>query len=410
MRAALLVTAFLVLAAPAHAGQIVFSRDSGADQMQLWTMNDRGRGARLLVGNEPLGLSTLREAAVSRDGRTIAFSGHTNRNAGTFGGQFHYGVNATGLYLWRSGQIRRVTGDPAPCNGCSTFETKPSLTPEGDTVTAETFFSNAQSGNFGRLLVRPGGGGDANVFATACDDTSLDDPAAAPRGNRIAYVGCGDDVLVAGPGRADERAAHTVRRRGQFAPETSSPAWSPDGSRLVAVDRPGDETTEIWTFAADGSDQRLVLTAPAGIAIRTVTWMGAGRLLFDVNFDNGTDLWTVPTGCSACAFPAGVTRLTNNGTSRDPAWTPAARIGGSPLTSVRAVRARRGIALRLRLTEAARVRITVGRAGTVTRRLRAGTRTVRITRVRGRALRPGRYRVVIRVTGAPARRLTVRAR
>jgi hypothetical protein len=30
MRAALLVTAFLVLAATAHAGQIVFSRDSGA--------------------------------------------------------------------------------------------------------------------------------------------------------------------------------------------------------------------------------------------------------------------------------------------------------------------------------------------------------------------------------------------
>jgi hypothetical protein len=105
-----------------------------------------------------------------------------------------------------------------------------------------------------------------------------------------------------------------------------------------------------------------------------------------------------------------VTRLTNTGTSRDPAWTPAARIGGGPLTSARAVRAARGIALRLGLSRAARVRIAVGRAGTVTRRLRAGTRTVRIARVRGRALRPGRYRVVVRVAGAPAWRLTVRAR
>jgi hypothetical protein len=199
-----------------------------------------------------------------------------------------------------------VTGDPAPCNGCSTFETKPSLAPDGRTFTAESFLSVAQVGSFARLLVRP-------------------------------------------------RAAAASTRR--------SSAWSPDGSRLVAVDRPGDQTTEVWTFNADGSDQRLVLTAPAGVAIRTVTYMGAGRLLFDVNFDNGTDLWSVPASCSACAFPAGMTRVTNNGTSRDPAWTPAARIGGSPLTSVRAVRVGRGLALRLRLTEAARVRIVVGRAG-----------------------------------------------
>jgi hypothetical protein len=74
---------------PRRPGRIVFSRDSGEDQMQLWTMSDRGGSARLLQDNVPLGLSTLREAAVSRDGRTIAFSGHTNRNAGTFDGQVH---------------------------------------------------------------------------------------------------------------------------------------------------------------------------------------------------------------------------------------------------------------------------------------------------------------------------------
>ena len=403
MRATLLAVILLLCAAvPAQAGQVVFSRDSG-ELRELWVMDDSGGNARLLVDNVALGMTELREPAASADGRTVAFTGTTPRNAGTFDGQFHYGINATGLYLWRSGKVRRVTGAPAQCAGCSSFETTPSITPGGGTVTAETFFSTASVGNFGRLLVRPPGGGEAQQFATACEETAVGDPAAAPRGNAVAYVGCDANVLVSGPGRAGEHPAHFVAARGDFAPETRSPAWSPDGSRLAAIDRPGDETTEVWTFGADGSDPRLVLTAPKGVGIRTVTYMGPSRLLFDVAYDNGTDLWTAPTSCAACAFPAGVKRLTNNGMSHDPAWTPGT-IGGAP--TVKALKAKRALKLRLTLPRAATVKFTVRGFGTVRRKVKAGTHTVRIAK----GIARGRYRVTVRVPGFKARKITARAR
>ena len=91
-----------------------------------------------------------------------------------------------------------------------------------------------------------------------CDDTDLDDAAISPRdAGLVAYVGCDAQIVV-----SPAQVAHPVVPRGDFAPAARSPAWSPDGSRLASIDLPGDETTEIWTYRPDGSDARLVLTAP----------------------------------------------------------------------------------------------------------------------------------------------------
>lgn len=268
LRAAILL---LSLAAPVQAGQVLFSRDSG-DLRELWVMDDNGRNARLLVDNVPLGMTELREPAASVDGRTVAFTGTTPRNVGTFDGQFHYGINATGLYLWRSGKVRRITGDPAPCRLLLVRDDAVDQ-PGGGTVTAETFFSTARVGNFGRLLLRPPGGGEAQQFATACEETAVGDPAAAPRGG----VGCDGDVRVSGPARAGERPAHFVAGRGDFAPDTRSPAWSPGGSRLAAVDLPGDETTEVWTLAPTGATRASCSPRPRGSgSAPSRTWGRAG--------------------------------------------------------------------------------------------------------------------------------------
>ena len=93
----------------------------------------------------------------------------------------------------------------------------------------------------------------------------------------MAYVGCGDSVLVSGADRAGEHPAHTVAARGDFAPVTTSPAWSPDGTRLAAIDRPGDETTELWTFAADGVGRTVRRKLKAGTSTVRIAGVSRGR-------------------------------------------------------------------------------------------------------------------------------------
>ena len=121
----------------------------------------------------------------------------------------------------------------------------------------------------------------------------------------------------------------------------------------------------------------------------------------DVAFDNGTDLWSVPASCSACAFPDGVKRVTDDGVSRDPAWTPVT------VRSFRVVarRARGALELRVTLSRPATVRFAVRGGPSVRRKLKAGTRAVRIAGVRR-----GRHRVTVRVPGEPALTVAARAR
>jgi hypothetical protein len=94
-------------------------------------------------------------------------------------------------------------------------------------------------------------------------------------------------------------------------------------------------------------------------------------------------------------------RVTDDGVSRDPAWTPAT----VSAFTVTALPARGALKLRVTLARAATVRFAIRGGRTVRRKLKAGTSTVRITGV-GR----GRHRVTARTPGEPARRVTARAR
>ena len=173
----------------------------------------------------------------------------------------------------------------------------------------------------------------------------------------------------------------------------------------------------MWTFRPDGGEARRILTAPAGTSIRTIAFLGAGRLLFDAHQGEASDLWTVALSCDSCAFPAGATQLTTGGRSFDPAWTPAAALaqpGASPVTKVKALRGtaapRRGIAVRIKLKRAATVRLAVGKLGTVQRKLKKGTHTVKVKRVGKRRLKRGvTYKVTVTVQGFDKQR-TVRVR
>ena len=71
---------------------------------------------------------------------------------------------------------------------------------------------------------------------------------------------------------------------------------------------------------------------------------------------------------------------------------------------VKAAKAKRGFALKLTLPLAAKVRFKAG-GKTVTRRVKAGTRTVKI-----RGLRPGRYTVRVKVPGFGTKKVKVRVR
>jgi Tol biopolymer transport system component len=78
----------------------------------------------------------------------------------------------------------------------------------------------------------------------------------SPDGSRIAYTawpgceGCDTEIRVVDPATGETRAIADGETN------ESSPGWSPDGSRIVFSRATADEESEIFTVAADGTDER----------------------------------------------------------------------------------------------------------------------------------------------------------
>jgi WD40 repeat protein len=142
-------------------------------------------------------------------------------------------------------------------------------------------------------------------------------PSLSPDGTRLAFTThptASDDVEIA-VARMDGGGMAAITDNAVF---DSSPSWSPDGRRIAfergpAGDDPGND---VWSMAADGTDQRQ-LTTTAGLD-EGPAWSPSGsRIAFTSTRSGGSDIWTMAADGSdqrpLAALP---------GTQESPDWQP----------------------------------------------------------------------------------------
>jgi hypothetical protein len=438
MRLRLLVAAALLafaiaLPATAYAGQIVYRHGEA-----IWVMDDDGSHARALIAPAAAQSNVLRDPSVVRDGGTIVFAAETERFKHTFTDPEtelftdHFGRFATGVWRWQGGRATRLSPPPAPCDDCTGRDQDPAAGEDGRVLFEHELCRGAVPTTCERTLRAFGAESEsATDLGQACGKEDYDAPrAVAPnpgKPSEIAYIGCADEdgferIWVSGERRSGERPIAQL-----VTDDTRSAlAWRPDGGLLVA--RAGGPPTDagLIALAPDGAGARRILEEPPGIVFNSPSFIGNDRIVFGATSDDGpANLYTVRADCRDCRFPGDVRQLTRDNVSAEPSWTPAGGVGrrgageSNPLVRVRVLRGRRaprrGVGLRITLRRAATVSIRVRRGklrlGSVNRRLRKGTSTVKLRRVGRRALRKRRrYNVRVAVAGFPAKTVRPRAR
>ena len=332
----------------AFAGQIVFTR-AGDDpgERDLWTMNDDGTNQRLLVarsdtptffvfqlGTDPFHVESLAEPSVDEGTGTVLFTGYFDAN-GTVGDGFNSfggaGARAEGLYKLEGGEVTRLSLDPAYIEMFFHFESEPESMGDGRVIFSNTACETeaiicSVALNTQQLGDLPDDGTvDRTNWGTKCDDELyVSSPAPNPvNANQIAYTGCwfgSYEMLVSGPDRAGERIVSTD----DWTQE--DPSWRADGQKLVAVEE--GTNSGIYEFNPGATnDKRRVVAAPRN-AVESPRYTDDGRIVFEGSTDtdgNGTldatNIYAVSATCTDCAFPGGVTQLTTDGLSFQPAWT-----------------------------------------------------------------------------------------
>lgn len=425
----LLFLAFPV--AEASAGQLVFMRGN-----QVWAMQDDGVRPRALIKRvDKTTFYELDEPAIAGDG-TVSFQGfnsqftqHYNDPSNAALG-VHYGFGATGLFEWDGGAPRRLSVPQSFCFNCTTLDTKAAPAADGRVFYEFQICLGAVGGASqpfrcdGEIRTVTRGKGADRAFGQACEGDSTDRPRVPtpnPRDPReIAYVGCEDGsgaerVFVSRARRAGERAIGTIATDG----DDPDLAWRPDGGEIVVRGLESDTVAGLYAFLPGGGSRTKVIDEPSGVVFDSPTYVGSRRIVFGARTSDGNaetpdprDLYSIPASCRGCAFPSAARRLTRDGKSSKPAWTPLSSF--SPVQGASARGRGRSLAVRVSLVRKAKLSVTVRRGsrrlGTVTRRLRAGRRSFRITRVRGRRLAPGRYALDVKAPRFPALTVTARVR
>ncbi len=277
-RLGVLAPALLVLvavaAAPASAGEVVFSSDRCYERephtytcfQGIWTVRDDGTGLRQLTFPPPDGSTVDTAPSWSPDGRWVLFRRpHLPRD---------YSNWTTTLQALspETGELRQV-GPEAPNPSFSEYGS-PDWSPSGDSIV----FSTAGSGIWTMTAA-----GTEMARLTAARDGG---PQFSPDGSRIAFVRASDerDEL----GNMGPPSLLTMARDGSdiapvFVGEPPAPggfrhpqiiyrvAWSPDGRRLAVAIR-----EDLYTVAAGGGELeprgKLGPSVSAGAPFAQLTW------------------------------------------------------------------------------------------------------------------------------------------
>ncbi len=350
----------LAVAAPAHAGQIVYPSGDG-----IWVMNDDGSAKRELVDSTQVpSMEYLGDPSVQPNGTEVAFDGRWNQ---AFYEQNHWGAapgmcggNCEGIYELVNGAVTRITNAPFDCGAqpCESQEINPRVARDGSV--AYVYQANvSEMGPSGwmpidaqsDLLARDSAGNHQTRWPTACDGT-------APSGkevtdadvlavnplvpSQIAYGNCQEttndgscvvdwttayDVIDSGAAQAtasDDVTYHSVADPNAQCLQDAGTRigdidFSPDATHMVEV-HGGSSGAGIYTYAAShngGATATQLMSIPSGWTFYGVRYIGSGRIGFTAGTSSDKiGLYTIPTTCTPAqcnvATGSGVTNLTGS--------------------------------------------------------------------------------------------------
>jgi hypothetical protein len=311
------LAALAASAAPALAGQIVYSTEPADGDAQIRVMNDDGSNDRLLVHEDDIpGAESVYNPYVSPNGDTVVFQARTP-SPGGYG--VYCGFRCSGIYAYSGGTITRISQDPTDCapgDLCLGLDVDPRITGGGGTLFYEMIYGEPGgqygtpqtiSTNYYRTMA-PGGGDEVEVPETSCGKGSNVTPNAAVDGQFATSTYClnGDYSLkVLDMNGAEE----TI---GFDDAEFADPVFRGDGEVLAGAEDGADPG--LWLYPRDGSNPH---------RLAAITWDSDHRPFYanptfvgsdTVAFIHGDTIRTVPTSCDSCAVgsadtlasPAGV--------------------------------------------------------------------------------------------------------
>ena len=247
-----------------------------------------GRERRVLSRPDPRSLGDV-DPRFAPDGRSIVFVRATNETTRDV-----YRVASDG------GTPERLTFDNRKINGLAWSR-------DGERL----LFTSTRSGMYGLWSLDPGGGG---LRQLALGNEAVQQPATAPGIDAIAF----EHWIHRSRLRLIDLASGTDEDAGRRLGSTrwdSSPAWSPDGTRIAfGSNRSGPHA--IWVSRADGSDAAAIADF-AGAFIDNPAWSPDGRsIAFDGSPDGTSAVFVVPADGGT---PRRVTRGRHD--SRRPSWS-----------------------------------------------------------------------------------------
>ena len=190
-------------------------------------------------------------------------------------------------------------------------ETQPSFAPDG------TRFAWVDMYRDHRLVVTDVQTGEVTILAP---DLAASSPAWSPDATTIVFAGGDPDPRAVGshlysvPADGGEPVQLT-----SGPPEDATPAWSPDGTTIAFARVPAaGGPQELWFMAADGSDQRRMIAAPAGVHVENGEWSpDGGRFAAEAIVDGNHDIYVADIDSRTGA------RLTDDpAADTSPTWSP----------------------------------------------------------------------------------------
>ena len=300
------VVALAATAAPALAGQIVYSTEPADGDSQIRVMDDDGSNDRLLVHEDDIpGAEAVYKPYVSPDGATVVFQARTP-SPGGYG--VYCGFRCSGVYAYSGGVVERISQDPTDCppgDLCLGLDTDPQITGDGSHLFYQMIYGEPGGAygtpqtitrNYYRTMV-PGGGDEVEVPETSCGKGSSATPNPAVDGEFATSAYClnGNYSL-----KVLDVAGGSEQTLGFDDAEFSNPAFRGDGQMLVGAEDGNDPG--LWLYPRDGSDVRRVAALTWDSDNRpfntSPTFVGDDAIALV----HGGAIRTLPTSCSSCTI------------------------------------------------------------------------------------------------------------